>query len=425
MILNNTNIDDDSFIVQSHSTQNNKSPLQVLFESSNPKLKNILNISKVLASIIGATVLLTTINNSLENENKGYINKINTHISQTDMKDYVNSGMKEYLSEYQPSSKEIADARLDYENWNSKTEKTEILINVKKRIPLEKYTPNKTNQGNQFNFNLKSLKAPHQENLHYFNNKYVNQTPSFKDLIEISKPYGVNPKTLQGIMLKESQGDCSKTSSKKAKGCFQFLKNTAAEFALKNRTNGFAAADTAARYMLWLNKTINGNKSDVNNLDNLEYSLAAYNAGKGRVLERGTKRIPQFKETLNYVDDIVGFIEGTKHYVQKGELIHDIARRYNLSEKSLARSNLFNIKNNNDLKWGSFVNIENKDNSVIKIKVTKGLSLYQTSLKTGVNLDEIAKYNNISDPKYIKIGQILHIPPIQKNITKLTNTKTI
>jgi LysM repeat protein len=425
MIFNNTNIDDNSFIVQSHSTLNNKSPLQLLFESSNPKLKNILNISKVLASVIGATILLSTINTSLENENTGYINKINSHISQTDMKNYVNTGMKEYLAEYQPSSKEISDARLDYELWDNNNQKNEIIINVKKSIPLEKYKPTINNKSNQFNFNLRSLKTPQEENMHFFKDQYVNKTPSFKDLIEISKPYGVDPIILQGIMLKESQGDCSKTSSKKAKGCFQFLKNTATEFSLNKRTNGFAAADTAARYMLWLNKTINGNNADVNNLDNLEYSLAAYNAGKGRVLETGTKRIPQFKETINYVNDITGYINGTKHYVQKGELIHDIAQRYNLSEKSLARSNLFNIKNNNDLKWGSFVNIENKDNSIIKIKVTKGLSLYQTSIKTGVNLDEIAKYNNISDPKFIKIGQVIYIPPLEKKNIKLNNTKII
>ncbi len=270
----------------------------------------------------------------------------------------------------------------------------------------------------QFNYTLNSLKEHNHYNEKYFTSNY-DGTPTDKDLEDIAKPYGINPQILKFVMLKESSGDCSKVSNKGAKGCFQFLDSTAKEFGLDDIQNGYQSADTAARYMLWLNKLINGEEKDINDLNNLQYVLAAYNAGLANVVHYEGLRIPNFSETQSYVEDILGALNGTKHYVQKGELIHDIAEQYEISSQTLIRSNLFKINENDDLKWGQFIDIENKDNVEIKIKITEGINLYRTSLRSGVSLNTLMSYNNINNPNHIKLGSYLIIPPREQLTAKI------
>ena len=44
----------------------------------------------------------------------------------------------------------------------------------------------------------------------------------YDDIVEISRPYGVNPNIIYGMMLKESHGKHNAVSDKSAKGAFQF-----------------------------------------------------------------------------------------------------------------------------------------------------------------------------------------------------------
>ena len=42
--------------------------------------------------------------------------------------------------------------------------------------------------------------------------------------------------------------------------------------------------------MLWIHKRINGNDSDFNDIDNLQYSLAGYNAGYSKIKQTLVKK---------------------------------------------------------------------------------------------------------------------------------------
>ena len=80
---------------------------------------------------------------------------------------------------------------------------------------------------------------------------------------------------------------------------------------------------------------------------------------------------------------------------------------------------MFKINENDDLKWGQFIDIENKDNVEIKIKITEGINLYRTSLRSGVSLNTLMSYNNINNPNHIKLGSYLIIPPREQLTAKI------
>lgn len=389
--------------VQSYSNSGELSPLAILFSNKFKKFKISGYKSELLAISLGAIVLLSNYSqNEIELDNE---------LQKIDSKSYISKNIINYYNAYEPTNEEIEYAKKEYSEWFNTERTVETEFSIDSDIVLDDYAPNLEPQ---FNYSIRDLKKPNNLNLKYFSDTMNLSTPSIEQLDEIAKVYGLNGSILEAVMLKESNGDCSKTSHKGAKGCFQFLDKTATEFSLSNIKNGFASADTAARYLLYLNKRINGDKADINNLNNLQYALAAYNAGLSNVLKISGKRIPNFPETIDYVDDIIGYLDGKKHYVKRGELIHEIIEKYNIDEETLFRSNLFKIGDNDDLKWGEFLSIEDRSNEEIHIEVTKGINLYRTSIKTGVSIDEIMSYNKIEDPSNIKIGQKIIIPPMKK-----------
>lgn len=109
---------------------------------------------------------------------------------------------------------------------------------------------------------------------------------------------------LQAVIATESGFDPSAVSPKGAVGLMQVMPATAQRYGLTNDRSGTVAAKltdpktnihTGARYLRDLVKLFPGQ---------LELALAAYNAGEGAV-QRAGNRIPNYKETQNYVRSVM------------------------------------------------------------------------------------------------------------------------
>jgi len=109
---------------------------------------------------------------------------------------------------------------------------------------------------------------------------------------------------LQAVIATESGFDASAVSRKGAVGLMQVMPATGQRYGLTNDQGGTVAAKltdpktnihTGARYLRDLIKMFPGQ---------LELAVAAYNAGEGAVQKAGN-RIPNFKETQNYVRSVM------------------------------------------------------------------------------------------------------------------------
>lgn len=109
---------------------------------------------------------------------------------------------------------------------------------------------------------------------------------------------------LQAVIATESGFDPSAVSPKGAVGLMQVMPATAQRYGLTNDRSGTVASKltdpktnvhTGARYLRDLIKLFPGQ---------LELAVAAYNAGEGAV-QRAGNRIPNYKETQNYVRSVM------------------------------------------------------------------------------------------------------------------------
>ncbi|OTA13998.1 putative transglycosylase signal peptide protein [Xenorhabdus vietnamensis] len=112
----------------------------------------------------------------------------------------------------------------------------------------------------------------------------------------LEKKYGLDPGLLHGVAMTESAGNPNAmgkpTKSGQAKGMFQFMPGTAAEWGLKGSDvfDPYKSAEAAAKMLGSLLKTHNGN---------LNKALASYNWGIGNVQKEGMGNMPT--ETRNYI----------------------------------------------------------------------------------------------------------------------------
>ncbi|MDE9456178.1 lytic transglycosylase domain-containing protein, partial [Xenorhabdus bovienii] len=112
----------------------------------------------------------------------------------------------------------------------------------------------------------------------------------------LEKKHGLDSGLLHGIAMTESSGNPNaigkQTKFGKAKGMFQFMPATAAQFGLKGDDvfDPYKAGEAAARYLGYLRRLHKGDEDKM---------LASYNWGEGRVLKNGIKNLP--KETRDYL----------------------------------------------------------------------------------------------------------------------------
>lgn len=120
-----------------------------------------------------------------------------------------------------------------------------------------------------------------------------NRLAQFEDLIaKKAKQYGLDPNLLRAVINQESRGNPGAVSQAGASGLMQLMPGTARELGVKNAFDPEQNIDGGARYL----------KKQIDKFG-LPGGLAAYNAGPGNVEKY--KGVPPFKETQNYVNNIM------------------------------------------------------------------------------------------------------------------------
>ncbi len=123
---------------------------------------------------------------------------------------------------------------------------------------------------------------------------------SFSDFInEAARTHGLDPFLIKSVIKVESDFDPDVMSSKGAQGLMQLIPATAKVVGCSDPFNARENILGGSNYLRMMLKRFDGN---------IDYALAAYNAGPGNVEKY--KGIPPFRETKNYVRKV-------KHYYQQ------------------------------------------------------------------------------------------------------------
>jgi len=113
---------------------------------------------------------------------------------------------------------------------------------------------------------------------------------------DASRRHKVDSAIVRAIILAESRYNIYAISNKGARGLMQLMPVTAKELGVENSFNPVQNINAGVKYF---RKLLNRFDGDV------KLSLAAYNAGPGRVLKY--KGVPPFKDTRNYVQKVLHY----------------------------------------------------------------------------------------------------------------------
>lgn len=121
---------------------------------------------------------------------------------------------------------------------------------------------------------------------------------------QIAPRYAIDPKLVMAVIQAESGFNTSALSPKNAQGLMQLIPATAERFGVKDTWNPIENIRGGTAYLNWLMRHFAGN---------VEWVLAAYNAGEGAVEKH--HGVPPFEETQTYVKRILGNYQKTTHPV--------------------------------------------------------------------------------------------------------------
>lgn len=119
---------------------------------------------------------------------------------------------------------------------------------------------------------------------------------------EASTTYQVPSALIHAVILVESNYNPRAHSPKGAQGLMQLMPATAKRFGNSNSWDPRQNILTGSKYLRWLLDYFG---------DDLELTIAAYNAGEGAVMQAGRK-IPRFSETEKYVPKVLSIYNKTK-----------------------------------------------------------------------------------------------------------------
>ncbi|NLB83888.1 MAG: lytic transglycosylase domain-containing protein [Synergistaceae bacterium] len=126
------------------------------------------------------------------------------------------------------------------------------------------------------------------------------KNPSVKDgdwrsrITDLSEKYGMDEKLVRAVIRMESGGKTDALSSKGAMGIMQLMPGTAKMLGVEDPYDPVQNLEGGIKYLSQMSDKYDGD---------LEKTLAAYNAGPGRVDSYGG--IPPFAETQHYVKTIL------------------------------------------------------------------------------------------------------------------------
>ena len=118
-----------------------------------------------------------------------------------------------------------------------------------------------------------------------------------------SARHGVDPKLVFAVMRKESRFNPRARSGKNAMGLMQIVPATAHRFHKSNPLDISQNVDCGVQYLRFLLEKFSGD---------VRLALAGYNAGENAVVHCGY-RVPNIRETRNYVNTIVADYGQTHH----------------------------------------------------------------------------------------------------------------
>ena len=116
---------------------------------------------------------------------------------------------------------------------------------------------------------------------------------------EVSRTYGLESALLHAVISVESRYNSKAVSKKGAAGLMQLMPQTAKRYGVADAFDPLQNLNGGARYLRDLLRLFNNNTS---------LALAAYNAGEQAVMKYGN-RIPPYRETLNYVPQVLDFYQ--------------------------------------------------------------------------------------------------------------------
>jgi len=119
--------------------------------------------------------------------------------------------------------------------------------------------------------------------------------PFNQSIIKYSRQYGVDSNLVKSVITAESCFKTKALSHAGARGLMQLIPATAERFGVKNSYSPEQNIRGGVKYLKFLLKRYQGN---------LEKTIAAYNAGEGKVDRYNG--IPPYKETKQYVKNVLG-----------------------------------------------------------------------------------------------------------------------
>ena len=140
----------------------------------------------------------------------------------------------------------------------------------------------------------------------------IDELPGHKQWVieltqSLSNWYALDPKLVLSVVAVESNFNHKARSHKDAQGLMQLIPDTAERFNVKNAFDASQNLRGGMRYLRWLLSRYQGN---------LTYTLAAYNAGEGKVDRyRG---VPPYPETRNYVEKVLDLYGLSTHRFEDG-----------------------------------------------------------------------------------------------------------
>ena len=123
----------------------------------------------------------------------------------------------------------------------------------------------------------------------------LRRSKAYADLIDVAAhAAGIEPDLVRAVLVVESGGDPAAVSPRGARGLMQLMPATARQYGVRDVFDPEQNIRAGSRYLRDLTDRYR---------NDLELTLAAYNAGPAAVDQHGT--IPPIKETLDYVPRVL------------------------------------------------------------------------------------------------------------------------